>query len=209
VDAKAHWENIYQSKAADQVSWFQSIPERSLALIAEMNLAKTAPILDVGAGASTLVDHLLDRHYANISLLDISEVALSVTRQRLGEAAARLTWLEGDVTRIPLPAAHFAVWHDRAVFHFLSDAESQARYIDQVARALQPNGYAIIATFAHDGPTMCSGLPVTRYDVQQVQAAFGERFMLVHSSHETHLTPWNSEQKFLYCAFQATTYKVE
>ncbi len=202
---QAHWSTVYQTKAADQVSWHQTQPTLSLELIQATQAAVSAPIIDMGAGASTLVDHLLARGYTTITLLDLAAEALQVAQDRLGAAAAALTWITGDATTADLPAAHYAVWHDRAVFHFLTDPLARARYIEQLNHALQANGHVIIATFALDGPEMCSGLPVARYDVAGLQAVLGAAFTLISSHTETHLTPWGSEQNFIYCHFRRSS----
>lgn len=196
---KAHWSSIYQSKAPDNVSWYQERPDISLDLIRATGIDTSAPIIDVGAGASTLVDYLLQFAYQDLTLLDLSPEALQTVRQRLGERAALVTFFEGDVTRFPLPEHHYHVWHDRAVFHFLTDADSQRRYVEQVRRSVIVGGHVIVATFGIDGPTQCSGLPVGRYDAQSLHSVFGHDFALMNSRSESHHTPWGSEQQFVYC----------
>lgn len=203
MNPQNHWQNVYQSKAPDNVSWYQEQPDLSLRLIEESNLEKSAAFIDVGAGASTLVDHLLQADYENISLLDISEEALDIAKKRLGEKAAQLKWLVGDITTIELPEAHYALWHDRAVFHFLTEESQRQHYHEQLMKSLAPQAHLIIATFASDGgPMQCSGLDVMRYDAESLQAFLGESFRLLSSHDESHLTPWASEQKFVYCHFQ-------
>jgi len=199
MDYKAYWSAIYQSKPYDQMSWHQTSPTISLQLIQQTGISINEPIIDVGAGASTLVDHLLDRHFQDITLLDVSAQALQVTRDRLGDYARSVTWLEGDITGLALPEKHYSVWHDRAVFHFLGDVAVRRRYIEQVSRAVKPGGYVIIATFALDGPQQCSGLDVVRYDAASLMSELGGQFRLIDSTSETHITPWGSEQRFVYC----------
>lgn len=199
LDAKAHWENVYNTKAATQVSWYQPHPVLSLELIRATGVTFDEPIMDVVGGASTLVDDLLDAGYENITVLDISANALEVARARLGERAPRVNWLEADVTHAQLPREHFAVWHDRAVFHFLTDALARKKYVDTVRDAVKIGGHVIVASFALDGPEMCSGLQVQRYDAESMHATFGDAFRLISSQRENHQTPWGSEQKFIYC----------
>jgi ubiquinone/menaquinone biosynthesis C-methylase UbiE len=199
TDMQAHWQHIYQTKTPDNVSWYQEHPALSLDLIVKTGITPTARIIDVGAGASTLADHLLAAGYQDITLLDISADALRVAQERLGAQAAALHWLVGDVTEVEFEAAIYDVWHDRAVFHFLTDSTQRARYVAQVRRAVKAGGHVIVATFAADGPTQCSGLDVMRYDAAGLHGAFGAGFALLESAHETHVTPWSSEQRFVYC----------
>jgi len=199
MDNKAHWSKIYQTKGADQVSWYQVNPALSLHMIQQTGIALDEPIMDVGAGASTLVDHLVNLGYQNLTLLDLSAEALQVAQMRLGEKARALTWLEGDVTMASLPEHHYAVWHDRAVFHFLTDPHARQQYVQQVARSVRVGGHIIIATFALDGPEKCSGLDVVRYDPQSLHAEFGAQFKLIRDTKEAHHTPWGTEQQFVYC----------
>lgn len=199
TDYKAHWSQVYQTKAPTEVSWYQTEPTLSLALIKDTGIAPTDPIIDVGAGASTLADHLIGRGYRDLTVLDISAEALATARARLGQQAVAITWLEGDITTVTLPAQRYAVWHDRAVFHFLTDPEARQRYVAQVSHALRPGGHVIIATFAPDGPEKCSGLDVMRYDAISLHQVFGGGFDLISSTREVHQTPWGSEQRFSYC----------
>lgn len=196
---KSHWEKVYATRATDNVSWYQPHAERSLKLIRELGIAKDAPIIDVGGGASVLVDDLLDDGYLNLSVLDISGAALAATRTRLGTRAANVNWFEGDVTQVDLPPGRYALWHDRAVFHFLTTPEQRAAYVRQVLRAVRPGGHVIVATFAEDGPTECSGLPVVRYDASHLHGEFGAPFELLGHEHEQHTTPAGRVQSFLYC----------
>lgn len=194
-----HWDEVYTKKAVDAVSWYRPHLDRSLELIAEAALSLDAPILDVGGGASTLPRDLLDRGYTDVSVLDISAAAIERAQEVVGADAARVHWLVGDVTTIALPAGRYALWHDRAVFHFLTDEAARAAYIDQVTRALAPGGRIIVATFGPDGPEKCSGLPVVRYDDAGLQRQFGAAFERMHCLEETHTTPWGSTQAFVYC----------
>src|SRR5690349_17185114 len=163
MEMKTHWENIYTTRAPTAVSWYQLEPRVSLDLIAHTGVPTTAHIIDVGGGASTLADALLAQHFQHITVLDISSAAIQHARDRLGALAGAVTWIEADVTNIALPPAHYDLWHDRAVFHFLTDPVDQARYIETVRQAVTPGGYVIMATFAPDGPPRCSGLDVVRY----------------------------------------------
>lgn len=199
MDAKTHWSQIYRTKAPTQVSWYQERPDLSLEYIRHTGVDKTAQIIDVGGGASTLVDHLLKAGYQNLTVLDISAEALQVVRQRLGPRADRVTLIEADVTQAELPAQFYDVWHDRAVFHFLTRPESRQRYVEMVRRSVKMGGHIIMATFALDGPTRCSGLDVERYSPETLHNQFGPAFTLVGSTHETHKTPFGTEQKFTWC----------
>lgn len=167
-------------------------------------MGHTAAIIDVGSGASHLVDNLWGEGFRELTVLDISAAALKTTQQRLGKGIAdAIQWQVGDVLTYELPKQHFLIWHDRAVFHFLTQPAQQQQYIEQVRHALQPGGYVIIATFAEDGPERCSGLPVQRYSVEQLATTFGSDFELVHAERETHRTPQGNEQKFIYCVLRA------
>lgn len=198
TDTRQHWEQVYGSKANDAVSWYQRHPETSLAFIADSQLPHHAPLLDVGGGASTLVDHLLDAGYTDISVLDIAARALSHSQARLGaDKAQRVHWLVDDVTRFA-PSRRYALWHDRAVFHFLTEDASRAAYLAALRHSLAPGGTAIIATFAADGPARCSGLDVARYDADSLHACFGADFERMASGRDVHVTPWGAEQAFTY-----------
>jgi ubiquinone/menaquinone biosynthesis C-methylase UbiE len=200
MQAKEHWESVYTTKAPQSVSWFQEHATRSLELIRGAATSRDAPIIDVGGGASTLVDDLLGAGYTNLTVLDLSGAALSAARTRLGPSVAqKVTWLEADVTQVQLPAHGYEVWHDRAVFHFLTSEDARSRYVEAVRRTVKPGGHLIVATFAEDGPTQCSGLPVVRYGPAQLHAQFGEPFVLVSHLREAHRTPFGTLQQFLYC----------
>jgi uncharacterized membrane protein YeaQ/YmgE (transglycosylase-associated protein family) len=177
MKAKSHWENVYSTKATDAVSWFQTHAERSLKLIEETGVAHDAAIIDVGGGASVLVDDLLDHGYTNLAVLDLSGAALAKARARLGEQAEQVRWIESDVTTAPLAPHSIDVWHDRAVFHFLTEEADRAAYVDQVLRAVKPGGFVIVATFAEDGPTECSGLPVRRYRAEELSGWLAGKLM--------------------------------
>lgn len=202
MQRKAHWEEVYQSKAPDAVSWYQPHARLSLAFIREVAASHEAAILDVGGGASRLVDDLLAAGFGNLSVLDLSGAALARSRERLGPSASGVEWLEADVLEVQLPRAGVDVWHDRAVFHFLTSADDQRRYVEQVRHTVKPGGYVVIATFAEDGPTHCSGLEVRRYSPESLQATFGSCLELLRSSRETHVTPAGKEQAFVYCVFR-------
>jgi ubiquinone/menaquinone biosynthesis C-methylase UbiE len=199
MNTKAHWENIYQSKEPTQVSWFQAHAAISLGLIRGSGIQPDEPIIDIGGGTSTLVDDLLASGYQAITVLDISAKALSLARQRLGAQANKVTWLEADITDVSLPPSAYAVWHDRAVFHFLTQPADRQRYIECARRAVRPGGFVIVATFAVDGPERCSGLDVVRYSPESMQREFGSDFELIDRAEETHHTPAGAEQKFMYC----------
>jgi SAM-dependent methyltransferase len=199
MERKDHWEQVYSTKPTDGVSWFQAHAEQSLRLIAATGVQLSASIIDVGGGASTLVDDLLARGYTSLAVLDISAAALQAARSRLGAAADRVQWLEGDITTLELPLHSYDVWHDRAVFHFLTSPEQRQAYVRNVLRAVRPGGHVIVSTFADDGPLQCSGLPVMRYSADALHAEFGTQFELVRHEEEAHRTPAGKTQKFVYC----------
>jgi SAM-dependent methyltransferase len=199
MDPKTHWETIYRTKDVHEVSWFQAEARRSLDLITRICPNRSARIIDVGAGASVLVDNLLDAGYRDLSVLDLSEAALEISRDRLGDDSAKVKWMRADVLGAQLDEGAYAVWHDRAVFHFLTNAADREAYVEQVRRAVRPGGHVLVATFAEDGPEYCSGLPVVRYSAEGLHSEFGTDFLLVRSEHEDHLTPGGGEQSFLYC----------
>lgn len=196
---KEHWEKVYTSKAAEEVSWFQEHAEQSLRLLREAGVSKQAALIDVGGGASTFVDDLLALGYEDLTVLDLSEAALEATKARLGEQAARVHWQVADIRTAAFPMHRFDVWHDRAVFHFLIEEADKKRYVEQVLHAVKPGGWVMVATFAEDGPTRCSGLPVARYSASELHQVFGEPFTLLQHTRESHHTPAGNEQKFIYC----------
>lgn len=199
MEPKSHWETVYETKSADAVSWYAPHLKTSLAYIRRTGLPLAASIIDVGGGEATLVDDLLAASYKHVSVLDISGKALDVCRKRLGPNAENVGWIPADVLTHPFRARAFDVWHDRAVFHFLTSEEDRQRYVRQVARALRPGGYAIVGTFGPEGPQQCSGLPVARYAPDELHGEFGPRFTLVESSTDQHTTPWGTQQQFVYC----------
>lgn len=199
MNRKQHWEQVYATKASDSVSWFQEHAEHSLRIIRHTGLGKDAAIIDVGGGTSTLVDDLLAEGYADLTVLDLSAAALAVARQRLGKLADSAHWIEGDITRATFPLHRFDIWHDRAVFHFLTDPADRHAYVEQVMRAVRPGGHVIVATFAEDGPEKCSGLPVMRYHPESLHAEFGDAFLLTGHEKEAHHTPFGTVQQFVYC----------
>ena len=198
-DAKTHWEKVYTTGEPETVSWYRAHLETSVALIERAAHSLSASIIDIGAGESTLVDDLLVRGYENVTVLDISETALGVTKKRLGPLAEKNKWVVADITQVKLEPLAYDVWHDRAVFHFLTSMEQRASYVGNVARSVRPGGHVIVSTFGPEGPTKCSGLEVMRYDANSLHNEFGVRFRLVESSNELHNTPFGTTQQFLYC----------
>ena len=199
LDTRRHWENVYATKAPNTVSWYRRHLETSLALIERAAESRDASIIDVGGGESTLVDDLLLRGYKNLTVLDVSETAIEVTKERLGPAAEQVRWLTGDIVEIELKQHTYDLWHDRAVFHFLTTPERRLAYVRQVIRAVKPGGHVIVSTFGPEGPTKCSGLEVQRYDAESLHGEFGGEFRLMESSKELHQTPFGTTQQFLYC----------
>ena len=199
MSVKSHWEKIYNTKTPDRVSWYRPHLETSLALIERTAAGYSASIIDVGGGESTLVDDLLARSYENITILDVSQTAIDVTKNRLGSAAEQIHWLLADITEAQLEPRTYDVWHDRAVFHFLTTSEHRAAYVRQVGHAVKPGGHVIVSTFGPEGPTKCSGLDVIRYDAESLHDQFGVRFRLLASSKELHRTPFGTTQQFLFC----------
>ncbi len=196
-DPKQHWENVYRDRDPEQVSWYQAHPETSLALIQASGIDASAPIIDIGGGASRLIDQLLQTGYTDVSVLDISATALGYAQQRLGEEARRVAWLESDITRFE-PQRHYALWHDRAVFHFLTQAADRARYVAALQQALPPGGQLILASFAIGGPAQCSGLDVVQYDGDKLLDTLGAGFKLLETHREDHRTPAQAIQAFQY-----------
>ena len=199
VDKTLHWERVYQTKQPTEVSWYRPHLEVSLQLIEEAAPNRDSQIIDVGCGESTLVDDLLTRGYRNLSVLDVSSTALDVAKERLGDNAGTVNWLCGDVTTIAFTRHQYDVWHDRAVFHFLTDPRDRAGYVRQVARAVKPGGHVIVATFGPEGPTKCSGLDVVRYGPDALHDEFGASFRLLKHLTEIHQTPAGATQQFTYC----------
>jgi SAM-dependent methyltransferase len=201
ANRKSHWETVYTTKGETEVSWFQENAAPSLELI---DLARATPestVVDIGGGASRLVDSLLARGFRHLTVLDISNAALEAARARLGDRAGEVQWVVADVTRWS-PVQSFDIWHDRAAFHFLTDAADRAVYVARMKQAVKPGGHAIIATFALDGPEKCSGLPVKRYDAASLASELGDGFALVDSRRHDHATPWDSTQRFQFSIFR-------
>lgn len=196
---KTHWERVYETKSADAVSWYAPHLDESLQFIRRTGVALDARILDVGGGEATLVDDLLDAGYRQVSVLDISARALEVCRARLGPLAARASWLVADVLAHGFESKSVDVWHDRAVFHFLTEPAQRQAYVAQVTRALRPGGFAIVGAFGPQGPTQCSGLPVARYSGDALHGEFGAPFRLLDHTVSVHKTPWGADQQFVYC----------
>ncbi len=199
---RAHWEQVYSSKPSDRLGWYKPRLQTSLEWITALGLDPDEPIIDVGGGASTLVDHLLDRGYTDVTVLDLAGPALDLVKARLGERRSAVTWLCGDITEIELEENAFALWHDRAVFHFLTEPDDRAGYLANLRRALRPGGYLVIGTFAPGAPPNCSGLPVQRYELDLLQETLGNEFLLRRSQTELHVTPGGVEQMYLYGEFR-------
>lgn len=202
-DLKNHWEKIYSDKSPLEVSWYQKEPTMSLQLIHNTRIAQDAPIIDVGGGASVLLDYLCNEGYTNISVLDISAKALACARDRLGDKASDIGWYEQDVTKFH-PPKKFALWHDRAVFHFLTDESDRRDYVNVLKRALPLNGHFIIGAFSLGGPTICSGLDIVQYDAKKLVSELGEGFELMEERAEVHVTPADKRQQFTYFWFMRT-----
>ncbi|MGQ0383698.1 MAG: class I SAM-dependent methyltransferase [Gammaproteobacteria bacterium] len=201
-ERREHWDRVWRSKTPEQLSWFQPVPAVSLEMIAAAGIAKDAGVIDVGGGASMLVDRLLGLGHTNLAVLDIAAAAMRSSRQRLGAGAAAVAWHEADVTRFE-PPRRYGLWHDRAVFHFLTGVAERRAYVATLGKALAPRGAVVIASFAPDGPPKCSGLPVMRHDEHSLAAELGDRFQLMEVQRETHRTPWQAEQQFVYCRFRS------
>lgn len=200
MQSKEHWEKVYTKKTHTEVSWFQEHAALSVKLIRDATVPASASIIDVGGGSSTLVDDLLALDYEKITVLDLSSSALATAKKRLGKRASHVLWREENVLEAEFTEHGYDVWHDRAVFHFLTSEEERHRYVQQVMGAVKPGGLVMVATFAEDGPTQCSGLPVMRYSAGALHAEFGEPFELIGHERESHQTPDGSEQK-LYTVF--------
>lgn len=199
MELKSHWENIYNTKGSTEVSWYQEHQLISLRFIEFTGVDKAGQIIDVGGGTSTLVDDLLAHGFKHITVLDISAAALKTAQQRLGIQATEVSWIEADITKAKLQHQYFDIWHDRAVFHFLRQPEERQSYIEAVRHSVKRGGHVIVATFANDGPVRCSGLDTVRYSPESLHSEFGDEFRLVESTREAHVTPFGTEQKFIYC----------
>jgi SAM-dependent methyltransferase len=201
ADRQAHWQNVYRNKDEHDVSWYQDTPTPSLELMVEIGVTSAASVIDIGGGASRLVDRLIELGYHDVTVLDLSDAALAAVQARLGDRASRARWVVADVTQWEPGAAH-DVWHDRATFHFLTEDADRAAYIARLRRGLKIGGHAIIATFAPDGPERCSGLPVVRYSPDSLRQTLGPDFTLMASRSDAHATPWGSTQSFQFSAFR-------
>ncbi len=201
-DRKRHWETVYGNKTAEETSWYQLFPRLSLSMIARAGVGRDAALVDIGGGASLLVDHLLDQGYRDLTVLDISAAALAQASSRLGQRAKRITWVEADVT-VYEPSRQFDLWHDRAAFHFLTEAKDRKRYMTVLRKALAPGGQAIVATFAPGGPQKCSGLDIVQYDAGKLGDELGPEFTLQEQHQERHETPAGREQLFNFFRFQS------
>ncbi len=202
---QAHWQNVYTTKGENEVSWFQQSPAPSLELIVKCGADRNSAIIDIGGGASRLVDYLVEQGFEDVTVLDLSDAALAAAKSRLesrfGAGAERVNWIVADATTWE-PVKPYDIWHDRAAFHFLTDASDRAAYIARLGRGLKIGGHAIIATFALDGPEKCSGLPVARYDSASLGQTLGTTFQLVHTLRHEHATPWDTQQIFQFSVFR-------
>ena len=205
MDTRAHWEKVFATKQSTEVSWYQAIPVRSIELLRDAGANPNTAIIDVGGGDSTLVDSVVSGQLGHITVLDISAAALARARARLGSQASEVTWLRADVTRVDLPKRAFDVWHDRAVFHFLTTPIERAQYVASARSSLRQGGFLLVATFAANGPTRCSGLEVARYSIDALEAEFGDGFALRRNFTDVHLTPSGSEQQFTVAMFERMT----
>ncbi len=201
-DPKTHWETIYKTKSSKEVSWYSPRLEKSLELIQSLSLSNDARIIDVGGGASTLPDDLIAAGFKNIAVLDISKEALKVSQERLGKKSGLIRWIEGDATEVSLEPESCDCWHDRAVFHFLTNPKDRQKYIKNLKKALRPRGYALMATFGPNGPLKCSGLKIVRYSAESLQKELGILFRPEQHFTEIHKTPFDTTQEFLYCLFR-------
>jgi len=202
MNRRDHWEQVYRSKTADKLGWYAPHLQTSIDWIKKLGLSADSPIIDVGGGASTLVDDLLDAGYRSITVLDISAKALSMVQERLGEQSSLVTWLNADITTAELPDQAYMLWHDRAVFHFLIEPNDRNAYRQNLLTALQPNGHVVIGTFAPEAPPRCSGLPVRRYSKEQLADELGAELVLVNHAKELHITPGGVEQMYQFCEFR-------
>ena len=196
---KSHWETVYTTRSAEAVSWYQPHAQQSFQLIQRISAGRPFRVVDIGAGASTVVDDLLAHPLADVSVLDISGAALDVARHRLADQARRVDWIEGDITRVGLAESAYDIWHDRAVFHFLTEPDDRAAYGAQVRRSVRPGAHVIVAAFGPNGPSECSGLPVVRYTPDARHSQFGGAFELLEHLSEDHHTPSGAVQQFVYC----------
>ncbi len=202
MNRQQHWDAAYRSKSETEVSWYQPHLERSLRLIQDCGVGAGGRLIDAGGGASTLVDDLLEAGFLQVTVLDVSESAIEGVSSRLGSRASSVNWIIGDVLTVDLPTAHYDLWHDRAVFHFLTSKDERATYVQRLRDSLQARGQLVIATFGPDGPRQCSGLDVVRYSVESLQSELGSGLQLVATEAELHRTPSGAKQSFVYCRFR-------
>lgn len=198
---KSHWENIYQTKLLNEVSWFQPKPDTSLNFIHEFNMSKSAKVIDVGGGDSFLVDHLLDLGFENLTVLDISEVAIERAKERLGSKSDKVKWIVSDVLNF-LPEEKYDFWHDRAAFHFLTDEQDVQLYLQTAQQSIDSSGVLVIGTFSEQGPTKCSGIPIKQYSEVMLTALFETYFEKVGCLIVDHNTPFDTIQNFVFCSFR-------
>lgn len=198
-----YWEKIYKAKTERDVSWFQEVPSKSLELISELKLDSSDSIIDIGGGESRLVDHLLEKGFRDITVLDLSSTALDRARARLGDKARSVEFISCDIRDFH-PSRQYTLWHDRAAFHFLTDSKDVETYLEVASRAIAPGGFLIVSTFSKEGPEKCSGLSVTQYSDQDLKKLFSKHFENIKCVEETHQTPWGSGQAFVYCGFKKT-----
>ena len=201
VSLKKHWESVYEKKRPTKVSWYQDRPVKSLNFILKNKVSKNAQIIDIGGGASTLVDHLLAKRFNNVTVLDISEKAIRAAKKRLGKNAKNATWIQSDITKAKLPHEYYDVWHDRALFHFLIKKSDRKKYVKVLKNVIRSNGHVIISTFSLSGPPKCSGLPIRRYDAKTIGNELGACFILLKTLKEAHKTPLGAIQNFTWCFF--------
>jgi len=199
MDRKSHWENVYQTKGRDEVSWFSEHLVTSLEIITKTDVKNDAAIIDIGGGNSNLVDDLLEQGFIDVSVLDISPKAITDSKTRLGLKAEAVNWVVADITDVELPVDRFDLWHDRAGFHFLTDENDRRKYVELVMRSVKLGGHVIVASFSLDGPKKCSGLDVMQYSPETMHDEFGDCFQLIESVGETHNTPFGTTQDFVYC----------
>jgi len=205
-DRKKHWENIYQTKQVNEVSWFQPTPETSLNFFKELNVPTSAKIIDVGGGDSFLVDHLLDQGYTDITVLDISETSLDRAKKRLGDRVNEVKWLVADAASFK-PTEQYDFWHDRAAFHFLTTQQDIDNYVSTVRKSISSNGYLVIGTFSDQGPTKCSGIEIKQYTEKSMTELFSEEFEKLKCFTIDHKTPSNNIQNFIFCSFRKSAFK--
>jgi len=204
MDVSRYWDDIYRTRSPQEVSWYEPVPEMSLSRIRAALASGARSLVDIGGGTSRLVDHLVRMHLSRMAVLDVAETSLDVAKQRLGDRRDRVEWIAADVTKVR-DIGRFGIWHDRAVFHFLTDPADRASYVELCERTVLPGGLAIVATFAHDGPETCSGLPVHRYAAGELAEQCGRRFELIDSERHMHTTPRGAHQPFLYASFRRLT----